>query len=109
MENLERFILQPSIKVFPGLTVYTDTEFEYKNDVVEQSLKDLVLITKVKKETDYNGLKTTEKSTIKTVLKERIQLIMSEEEGYIISPYKMSTIEDAIDDLKELQKIYEGE
>jgi hypothetical protein len=106
---MENFIIQPSIKVFPGVTVKKDTVIDFKNDVVEQHLKDLVLTTKINKKSDYNGLKTSEKSTIKTQLKEGVQLVMSEEEGYVISPYKMTTIDDAIEQLKELKEIYSKE
>ena len=103
---MEKFIIQPSIKVFVGLTVKRDSVIDFKNDVVEQSLKDLVLTTKINKESDYNGLKTNEESIIKTELKEGVRLIMSEEEGYIISPYKMATIDEAVKQLKEIQEIY---
>ena len=103
---MEKFIIQPSIKVFVGLTVKRDSVIDFKNDVVEQCLKDLVLTTKINKESDYNGLKTNEASTIKTELKEGVRLIMSEDEGYIISPYKMATIDEAVEQLKEIQEIY---
>lgn len=103
---MEKFIIQPSIKVFVGLTVKRDSVIDFKNDVVEQHLKDLVLTTKINKESDYNGLKTNEESIIKTELKEGVRLIMSEEEGYVISPYKMATIDEAIEQLNEIQEIY---
>ena len=34
---------------------------------------------------------------------------MSEEEGYIISPYKMATIDEAIEQLNEIKEIYKEE
>lgn len=106
---MEKFIIQPSIKVFVGLTVKRDSVIDFKNDVVEQHLKDLVLTTKINKESDYNGLKTNEESIIKTELKEGVRLIMSEEEGYVISPYKMATIDEAVEQLNEIKEIYKEE
>ena len=46
MENLEKFILRPSVDMWNGMTVHKDTELEYQNENVEQSLKDLVFKTK---------------------------------------------------------------
>ena len=47
---MQRFIRKPSLDMLAGIKVDKDTVLEYKNDNVEQTLKDLVFhsITKVK-------------------------------------------------------------
>ena len=52
MEKVEYFVVAPSTKLFGGIRVDKETEFETYNDdqTVHQILKDLVLTTEVKKE-----------------------------------------------------------
>ena len=47
---MQRFIRKPSVDMLAGIKVDKDTVLEYKNDNVDQTLKDLVFhsITKVK-------------------------------------------------------------
>lgn len=106
---MEKLVIKPSVKVFAGLTVKKDSVLEYSNEYVKQTLKDLVLTTEIERENNYQGLKTTETSKIVTELKEGMRLVMSEEEGYVISPYKMATIEEAIKDLEQIKEIYKEE
>jgi len=96
---MERFIIQPSIKLFGGITVKEDTAFKEKATDVEQELKNCILTTVVKRELDLQGIKTTEDTKLTQVIPVGTRLIWSEQEGYIISPYKMYTVEEAIEEL----------
>lgn len=96
------FIRKPSIDLYPGIRVTKDTEFEYKNENVKQTVKDLVLhsITKVKGE----GYKSTYNSTIQ--LKEGDILIFEEEgRGYVKPVEEFVTIQEAIDDLENIKDL----
>jgi hypothetical protein len=48
--NMKVFIRKPDITLYPGVRVDKDTVLEYKNDHVEQTVKDMVFhsVTKVK-------------------------------------------------------------
>ena len=90
------FIRKPSIDLYPGIRVDKDTTFEFKNDHVQQSLKDLVLhsVTKVKGE-DYES---TYDTTIR--LKEGDILVYEEEgRGYIKPVEPFVTVSEAIEEL----------
>lgn len=90
------FIRKPSIDLYPGIRVNKDTTFEFKNDHVQQSLKDLVLhsVTKVKGE-DYES---TYDTTIR--LKEGDILVYEEEgRGYIKPVEPFVTVSEAIEEL----------
>ena len=98
---MQKFINKPSIDMYSGIKVTKDTEFEYKNENVDQALKDLVLksITKVNGE----GYESTYNTTI--YLKEGDILIFEEEgRGYIKPVEPFMTVEEAI---KELECIKE--
>ena len=87
------FIQKPDINLHPGIVVYKDTVFEYKNEHVEQTLKDLVLhsITKVRGENFESVYDTT------IWLQEGDVLIYEEEgRGYIKPVEHFVTIEEAI-------------
>lgn len=107
MEKPEYFIVKPSVKLFGGIKVTKETEFETYNDdkTVHQTLKNLVLTTKVRKKIDYNGIKTKEESKVTIKLPEEIVLIWGEEEGYIIPNYQMVKVDEAIENLKKISDI----
>lgn len=99
---MEVFIRKPSIDLYPGIRVNKDTEFEYKNENVKQSLKDLVLrsVTKVKGE----GYKSKYDTTI--YLKEGDILLYEEEgRGYIKPVEDFVTIHEAIEDLTNIKDL----
>ena len=101
-DNMEVFIRKPSIDLYPGITVDKDTVFEYKNENVKQTVKDLVFhsVTKVKGE----GYKSKYDTTIQ--LKEGDILIFEEEgRGYIKPVEEFVTIADAIDDLTNIKDL----
>jgi hypothetical protein len=93
---MQRFIRKPSIDMYAGIKVDKDTTLEYKNDNVEQTLKDLVFhsITKVKGE----GYESTYDTTIH--LKEGDVLVFEEEgRGYIKPVDDFVTVAEAVEEL----------
>lgn len=94
---MEKFILKPSIDMHAGIRVTKDTEFEYKNDKVDQKLKDLVFksIIKVTGECYESEYHTT------IELKEGDILIFEEEgRGYIKPVQELVTVAEAIEELE---------
>ena len=106
MERPEYFIVNPSTKLFGGIEVKKDTEFETYNDdkTVHQTLKNLVLTTEIKRENDYNGIKSTEESKMVTQLPEHIVLIWGEQEGYMVPNYVMVRPSEAVKMFKKLDR-----
>jgi hypothetical protein len=99
---MQVFIRKPSIDFYPGIRVEKDTEFEYKNDSVEQTLKDLTFrsITKVKGESFESVYDTT------IHLKEGDILVYEEEgRGYIKPVEEFVTVSEAIEDLKNIEDL----
>ena len=95
-------IRRPSIDLYPGIRVDKDTVLEYKNENVEQTLKDLVFhsVTKVKGE----GYESKYDTTI--YLKEGDVLVFEEEgRGYIKPVETFVTIEEAIKDLTNIMDL----
>lgn len=108
MDN-ELFIVKPSLKQHYGRTITKETEFdEWTEDkTVHQTLKDLVFTTEVHRESEFNGMKTTEDSKSVTELSEGVILIWNELEGYIlpnVAVYKMKDLEEEIKDIKRIYK-----
>ena len=99
---MQVFIRKPSIDLYPGIKVDKDTVFEYKNESVEQTLKDLTFrsITKVKGESFESVYDTT------IHLKEGDILVYEEEgRGYIKPVEEFVTIEEAICDLTNIKDL----
>lgn len=115
MEKPEYFIVNPSTKLFGGVIVTKDTEFETQTEdgSVKQIVKDLTLTTTVKKETEYGDFKNTEEGTTTTEMPEGTILVWGDDTGYIIPNYTMVKVEDAIASLENLlditKPIEEGE
>jgi hypothetical protein len=100
--TMKVFIQKPDINLHPGIVVDKDTVFEYKNEHVEQTLKDLVLhsITKVRGENFESVYDTT------IQLQEGDVLIYEEEgRGYIKPVEHFVTIEEAIEDLTNIKDL----
>ena len=95
--EFKKFIRKPSIDMLAGISVTKDTAFEYENESVTQSLKDLEFhsVTRVKGdnyESEYN-------TTIH--LKEGDILIFEDEgRGYVMPVEKFVTVNDAIEELE---------
>lgn len=99
---MQKFINKPSIDMLAGIKVTKDTELEYKNDNVEQTLKDLVFksITKVKGE----GYESEYHTTI--YLNEGDVLIFEEEgRGYVKPVEQFVTVEEAIEELEHIKGV----
>ena len=100
--EFKRFIRKPSIDMYAGIKVDKDTTLEYKNDNVEQTLKDLVFhsITKVKGE----NYESTYDTTIH--LKEGDVLVFEEEgRGYIKPVEQVVTVQEAIEELENIKDL----
>lgn len=98
---MEKFILKPSIDMHAGIRVKKDTEFEFKNDKVDQTLKDLVFKSIVKVTGD--GYESAYHTTIE--LKEGDILIFEEEgRGYIKPVQELVTVAEAIEELEYIKE-----
>ena len=99
---MQVFIRKQSIDLYPGIKVDFDTVLEYKNENVEQILKNLVLrsVITIKGE----GYESTQHTTI--YLKEGDILVFEEEgRGYIKPVEDFVTIAEAIDDLANIKDL----
>lgn len=99
---MQVFIRKPDISLHPGIRVDKDTEFEYQNENVVQSVKNLVMhsVTTVKGE----GYESKYDTTIQ--LKEGDVLIFEEEgRGYIKPVESFVTAEEAIEDLTHIKDL----
>jgi hypothetical protein len=99
---MQNFIRKPSIDLMPGIRVTKDTELEFKNENVKQTIRNLVLhsITKIEGE----GYKSKYDTTIQ--LTEGDVLLFEEEgRGYIKPVDGFVTIEEAIDDLTNIKDL----
>ena len=99
---MQRFIRKPSIDMLAGIKVTKDTELEFKNENVKQTIKDLVLhsVTKVTGE----GYKSKYDTTIQ--LKEGDVLIFEDEgRGYIKPVEQFVTIAEAIEELENIKDL----
>lgn len=101
---MEIYIRKPSIDMFPGIRVTKDTEFEYHNENVDQTLRNLVLhsVTKVKGE----SYESTYDTTIR--LREGDILVFEEKgRGYIKPVESFVTVSEAIADLTAIEGVGE--
>ena len=99
---MQIFIRKPSIDLYPGIKVDFDTVLEYKNENVEQILKNLVLrsVITIKGE----GYESTQHTTI--YLKAGDILVFEEEgRGYIKPVEEFVTIDEAIEDLTNIKDL----
>lgn len=101
----ELFVEQPSIELKEGIKVTEELELTYKNDKVEQVLKNNVLETTLRDE-GTNGFNTYKsKSNVVITLNKGDILLFNEERGYYLPPYPVTSIEDAICDISSLKDL----
>lgn len=101
----EIFVEQPVLDLKEGIKVTKETELHYKNDKVEQVLKDLVLET-ILDESGSNGINTYKsKSYLSINLNEGDILLFDENRGYYMPPFPVTSIDDAISDISSLDAI----
>lgn len=96
-EKVEYFVVKPSTQLFGGIKIEKETMFDVFNDdgTVHQIMKDLTLTTEIKRESEFNGIKSTEESKLTSVIPEGTVIVWSEETGYIIPNYTMVKPEEA--------------
>ena len=101
----ELFVEQPVLDFKEGIKVTWETELSYKNDKVEQVLKNLVLKT-IYREEGTNGInKYISESYVTVELNEGDILLFHETRGYYMPPYPVESIDDAISDINSLSDI----
>ena len=99
---MQNFIRKPSIDLMPGIRVTAETELDFKNERVEQTLRNLVLHTVATIEGE--GYKSTSNTTI--YLTDGDVLIFEEDgRGYIKPVEGFVTIAEAIDDLTNIKDL----
>jgi hypothetical protein len=116
MEKIEYYTVKPNLKQVFGRKVTKEMEFDEKteNGKVHQTLKDCVLTTHIyeKEEHTLRGMSekvvVEEESKIVQTLPEGTILIWSEESGYIIPTFQMTTLEELIEDAKTIKEIYDA-
>ena len=110
-EKVERFIISPSTHLFFGVTVKKDTDIEDEivlpngKGTIHQIIKNLVLTTIIKKKTNEYGIETVENSKLVQKLLENFILVWGEDTGYVIPPYRMKDVKEAIEDLEAIKDI----
>lgn len=110
-EKIEYYTVRPNLKQMYGKKVTKDTEFTDKTEdgVVEQEFKDLTLTTRIKREYEVGEFKVEEESTVKTTVPDGTILIWSEQEGFIVPQYQMTTLEDLKQEIADVETIYNEE
>lgn len=99
---MQNFMRKPSIDLMPGIRVTKDTELEFKNENVEQVLRDFVLYTKAT--ITGEGYEST--SNTKIYLEDGDVLLFEEDgRGYIKPVDGFVTIEEAIEDLTNIKDL----
>lgn len=99
---MQVFIQNPSIDFYPGVRVDKDTVLEYKNEIVEQKVENLVLhtVSKIKGE----GYESIHETTV--YLKDGDILIYEEEgRGYIKPLERFVTVAEAIEELENIKSV----
>lgn len=104
----ELFTIAPSLKQYYGRTVTKDMEFDESTDdkSVHQTLKDLVLTTEIKRESEFQGIKSTEYSKLTQELPEGTILIWNEQQGYILPDIKVYKLKDLKEEIAQIEDIY---
>lgn len=101
----ELFVEQPVLDLKEGIKVTAETELLYKNDNVEQVLKDLVLET-IMDSAGSNGINTYKSKTYLSInLNPGDILLFDEGRGYYMPTYPVTSIDDAISDISSLDSI----
>lgn len=101
----ELFVEQPVLDFKEGIKVTEETELLYKNDKVEQVLKNLVLET-IMDDAGSNGFNTYKsKSYLSINLNPGDILLFDSNRGYYMPPYPVTSIDDAISDITSLSDI----
>ena len=99
---MQRFLRSPSVDMYAGIKVTKETELEYENENVKQSLKNLVFCsTTTNKGDNFESTYTT------TIYLEEGDVLIFEEEGrgYIKPVERFVTIAEAIEDYNNIKDL----
>lgn len=101
VNEMEKFIVRPSIDLYPGVRVTKDTVLEFKSDHIKQTVEDLALhtVTTVKGE-GYEALY----DTIVHLNEGDVLIYEDEGRGYIKPTEPVVTIAEAIEELSCLKE-----
>lgn len=107
-EKNELFTIKPSLRQYYGRTITKEMKFDETNDdkTVHQILDNLVLTTEVSKETEYQGVKSKEKSVLIQELPEGTILIWDESFGYILPDREVYKLADLKEEIRQIEEIY---
>ena len=101
----ELFVEQPVLDLKEGIKVTDKTELHYKNENVEQVLKNLVLET-IMNDAGSNGINTYKSKTYLHIdLNPGDILLFDKQRGYYLPSYPVTTIDEAISDISSLADI----
>ncbi len=108
MEKNELFTIKPSLKQYYGRTVTKDMKFDEMTDdkTVHQTLENLILTTVISKESEFEGVKSSEKSVLKQELPEGTILIWNEQMGYILPDRQVYKLKDLKEEISQIEEIY---
>ena len=99
---MKKFIARPSIDLYPGIRVSKNTNLEFKNKNVKQTIKDLKFhsVSRVK----GDGFRSKYDTTIDL---EEGDILLFEEDGrgYIKPVEPFVSIEEAIEDLENIKDL----
>lgn len=104
---MEKFIISPNIKLFVGETINEESKLDYisEDGTIEQHLENMVMTTKIFRTHETMGRKVIEEANWTMPLLKGDVLIFSNEEGWILPPYKMVTIPKVIEDLGYIKEV----
>ena len=99
---MQNFIRKPSIDLMPGIRITKDTELEFENENVKQTIRNMELHSVM--EVTGEGYKSKYDTTIQ--LEEGDVLLFEEDgRGYIKPVDGFVTIEEAIEDLTNIKDL----
>ena len=101
------YVVRPDLTPYEGIAVTKDTNIEYKNEKVKQSIKDLKFVSELKVETE----RYTSYSKLEINLVEGdILLFENENRGYFLPrDVSIGTVQEAINDYEALALALDGD
>ena len=98
----EFMVEQPVLDLLEGLRVNRETAFDFQNDLVRQTLRQLVLVTDME-ETGVSGLnRFASRTTLTVFLNPGDILLFDGKRGYYLPSYPVTGIDEAISDITSL-------
>lgn len=100
---MKKFILRPDIDMVEGIIVTKETNLSFKNEMIEQEIKDLKIETISTQKGITNNNAWEAKSYAKLFLNEGDILLYDADRGYYVTSDIYCTITDGINDLLALK------